>query len=60
MVILWGAYLVTLAASETIEHQLEHYLAETLATTVVEAGLAPFYGLAAVLVTFELIARERE
>jgi hypothetical protein len=55
LLILWGAYLLTLAVGEVIEHTLDHYAAEYVATTVAEALLAPFYGLAAVFVAFELL-----
>jgi hypothetical protein len=59
LLILWGAYLVTLAVGQALEHWLHHYAAEYVASTVVEAILAPFYGLAAVLVAFELIEHRR-
>lgn len=55
LLVLWGAYLATLAVGEGLEHALDHYAAEYVATTAAEALLAPFYGLAAVLVAFELL-----
>jgi hypothetical protein len=57
--VVWVAYLGTLVASEAIEEALHHVVVEFVATTMVEAALAPFYGLAIVLVTFALIDRER-
>jgi hypothetical protein len=59
LLILWGVYLLILSAGQALEHWLDHYAAEYVASTVVEAVLAPFYGLAAVLVAFELIERKR-
>jgi hypothetical protein len=56
-VLIWGVYLATEAATAGLDQLLHGVGLEYLTTTAAEALLAPLYGLAAVLVTYDLIAR---
>jgi hypothetical protein len=57
LVLLWGAYFATEAATSALDVLLHGVAPEYLATTAAEALIAPFYGLAAVLAAFDLIER---
>jgi hypothetical protein len=56
-VLIWGVYLATEAATSGLDQLLHGVGLEYVTTTAAEALLAPIYGLAAVLVTYDLIER---
>jgi hypothetical protein len=56
-VLIWGIYFATEGATSVLDTALHGLPLEYVSTTVVEAVLAPVYGLAAVLITYDLIER---
>jgi hypothetical protein len=60
LVLLWGVYFVTEAATSLLDKLLHGFVFEYIAETTAESVIAPIYGLAAVLATYKLIElRER-
>lgn len=55
LVLLWGVYFLTEAATSALDHLLHGLVFEYLAKTTAEAVIAPVYGLAAVLAAYKLI-----
>ena len=55
MVLLWGFYLASQVATSALDEALHGIVFEYLAKTTAEALIAPFYALALVLATYELI-----
>jgi hypothetical protein len=57
LVLLWGVYFATEAATSALDAILHGLGPEYFAKTAAEALIAPLYGLAAVLAAFDLIER---
>jgi hypothetical protein len=55
LVLLWGVYFLTEAATSALDHLLHGLVFEYIAKTTAESVIAPVYGLAAVLAAYALI-----